>query len=162
MSDNMDLFSGNVCRKVITETNGTIKSPNLPLPYPENADCLWITTLEKFSKIKIQISAFDLSRSYGTMLEITVCGYPHYFFGNKMYKMTIEIEAKCQSIVVVFKTTENKGRHYGFLLKYYSYENPLTLIASNKSAKGVTLNTKGMYVEYVILIIERQSSLHKS
>ena len=52
--------------------------------------------------------------------------------------------------------------NYGFLLKYYSYENPNILIVSNESAKAVTLNTKGKYVKYVVAIISLQNSLHKN
>ena len=100
--------------------------------------------------------AFDLSYRYYALLEITACGDPRYFSGKYIHSMPIEIEAKCQSIEVVFKTAKNRARHYGFLLKYYSYENPKTLIASNES-----VDTKDMYVEYVILITALQSSLHK-
>ena len=149
MSNNMNLFSGNVCRKVITEALGTIKSSNFPLPYPDNADCVWIIILKEISEIAIELLVIDLSPTY--ILKITACG--------STYTLPIKIVTKCKSFEVVFRTGKNKYRNCGFLLKYYSYENPKTFTASSKSAKTVVLKTKGMYVEYVILIIALQNSL---
>ena len=163
----MNLFSDNDCRKVLTDANGTIKSPNFPLPYPDQTYCVWIILLEKISKIKIQVLAFDLS-PYGedgdeawNYLKITSCDDPIIIRGGDRYELPIETERKCLWTEVVFSGVSMYG-NYGFLLKYYSYENPNILIVSNESAKAVTLNTKGMYVKYVVAIISLQNSLHKN
>ena len=161
MSNNMNLFSDNDCRKVLTDANGTIKSPNFPLPYPDQTYCVWIILLEKISKIKIQVLAFDLS-PYGedgdeawNYLKITSCDDPIIIRGGDRYELPIEIERKCLWTEVVFSGVSMYG-NYGFLLKYYSYENPNILIVSNESVKAVTLNTKGMYVKYAVVIIAGQ------
>ena len=118
--------------------------------------------LEKISKIKIQVLALDLSPYYDggdestNYLKITSCGDSPIFFGGEKYELPIEIEGKCISAKVVLKTGANENRNYGFLLKYYSYENPNILIVSNESVKAVTLNTKGMYVKYAVVIIAGQ------
>ena len=168
MSNNLNLFSDDSYVKALTNANGTINSLNFPFPYPDEMDCLWIIMLEKISKIKIQVLALDLSPYYDggdestNYLKITSCGDSQIFFGGEKYELPIEIEGKCISAKVVLKTGENENRNYGFLLKYYSYENPNILIVSNESAKAVTLNTKGMYVKYVVAIISLQNSLHKN
>ena len=43
---------------------------------------------------------------------------------------------------VLFRTGRNKKHNYGFLLKYLAYAK--VSIPSNKSARGATLNGKGM------------------
>ena len=144
---NMNLFSDNDCRKVLKAPNGTIKSPNFPLPYPDNSSCVWIVTLEQEMYIDIEVVALDLPPASETLmnyLKLRLCGYPELFYRDDKRKLPIERLFPCKSFIVEFKTGENNNENYGFLLNYWPSEFLKTSVASNESDKSASLNTKRM------------------
>ncbi|XP_048238874.1 cubilin-like [Haliotis rufescens] len=53
-------FTTDVCGSSLTDTYGTLTSPNYPGNYPVNKDCQWKITVPSGSYIKLTITSFDL------------------------------------------------------------------------------------------------------
>uniref|UniRef100_A0A2A4JDL6 Cubilin n=2 Tax=Heliothis virescens TaxID=7102 RepID=A0A2A4JDL6_HELVI len=55
----------NTCGGVLTSEEGTIASPNFPLPYPVNTDCEWFLRSSPGNTAYVQFEQFDLRFSEG-------------------------------------------------------------------------------------------------
>ncbi|KAK6469098.1 high choriolytic enzyme 1-like [Huso huso] len=51
------------CGGILTAVSGTLTSPNYPLEYPINIDCMWIINAPKGYKVSLTISSFDVEYS---------------------------------------------------------------------------------------------------
>ncbi|XP_058866216.1 hatching enzyme 1.2-like [Acipenser ruthenus] len=51
------------CGGILTAVSGTLTSPNYPLEYPVNTDCMWIINAPKGYKVSLTISSFDVEYS---------------------------------------------------------------------------------------------------
>ena len=166
MSGDINLILDNNCGGVLRALYGVIKSPNYPFPYPDYLDCVCIIILERDSDIRIKFLAFDLPPAIEpctNFVEIKEYGYSsHIYYGGSSIPSDFTWESG-RVFVVEFRTGQNINRSYGFLLKYRIDEYSKFSITAKESAKVANLNAKGVYVQYIILIIpckKEQNSLH--
>ncbi|XP_032808661.2 CUB and sushi domain-containing protein 3-like isoform X1 [Petromyzon marinus] len=67
-SDNTPKCKGITCGAALTGPSGTITSPNFPVQYDNNAQCVWTITASRPSKvIEINFEEFDLERGFDTL-----------------------------------------------------------------------------------------------
>ena len=96
---------------------------------------------------RITFLSFDLPSRYASginYLKIEANGY-RTFYGDGygpslLYKYTFY----GSFLRVIFRTSQNNNRNYGFILNYFAYANAELSVSSNEIASSVTLNGKGM------------------
>lgn len=47
------------CKQQLTESTGTVNSPNYPAPYPKSSDCYWTITTAPGSAIRLLFAFFQ-------------------------------------------------------------------------------------------------------
>ena len=59
-------------------SGGTIQSPDYPLNYPNNADCVWVISVAKQNHIHLEMITFDLYDDHGNCSDYVEIRSSHF------------------------------------------------------------------------------------
>jgi hypothetical protein len=74
-------LAGSGCGGALTNSDGTIQSPNYPSPYNHNAECVWVITVGSSDNVVLSFSDFDVEGGNG-------CPFDYVEVHNQNIKIT--------------------------------------------------------------------------
>ncbi|KAK3791975.1 hypothetical protein RRG08_035466 [Elysia crispata] len=114
------------CGQALTGNNGTLKSPNYPYNYPNNARCVWTITTDPDTRVMLTFSYFQLEYGYDCAYDFLVIRDGSDPTSNVLQRLcgssTPETIVSTGNVMFIEFQTNYRRIYKGFQAQWYSRE----------------------------------------